>query len=231
MKRYFCVNTPTSKMDLILKGIVTGFILSIMIGPVFFVLLETSIRKGVKAAIAFDLGVLLNDIVYILIAFVFYNQVKDLSEGDDNSVVRICGGILFTIYGVVNFMKKVKDTKVDVVDSTESAMGYIILGLKGFLLNLANPMVVFYWFSVMTLGAEDAAEAAAEGGSGYSMFIFLGAILITFFSIDLLKIIGAKKLRPLVTKNLLQGLNRLIGIVFVGFGVVLIIGGIRSLIG
>ena len=48
-------------MDLVLKGIVTGFILSIMVGPVFFVLLETSIKKGVRAALAFDLGVLLND--------------------------------------------------------------------------------------------------------------------------------------------------------------------------
>ena len=118
-------------MDLVLKGIVTGFILSIMIGPVFFVLLETSIRKGVKAAIAFDLGVLLNDVVYIAIAFVFYNQVAELSEGNDNSVVRICGGALFVVYGVINFMKKVKETKVDLVDSSESTRGYILLGLKG----------------------------------------------------------------------------------------------------
>jgi threonine/homoserine/homoserine lactone efflux protein len=213
-------------MELILKGIVTGFILSIMIGPVFFVLLETSIRKGVKAAIAFDIGVLLNDILYILIAFVFYNEVAELSKGDDNSVVRICGGSLFLVYGVVNFMKKVKETKVNVVDSSESVRGYIMLGLKGFLLNLANPMVIFYWFSVMTLGAQN----KAEGGSKYSMLIFLGAILITFFSIDLLKIFGAKKLRPLVTKNVLQGLNRLIGIVFVGFGLVLIVDGILGLL-
>lgn len=213
-------------MDLVLKGIVTGFILSIMIGPVFFVLLETSIRKGVKAAIAFDLGVLLNDVVYIAIAFVFYNQVAELSEGNDNSVVRICGGVLFVVYGVINFMKKVKETKVDLVDSSESTRGYILLGLKGFLLNLANPMVVFYWFSVMTLGAKN----EAEGGSKYSMIIFIAAILITFFSIDLLKIMGAKKLRPLVTKKLLKGLNRLIGIVFVVFGVVLVVQGILGLI-
>ena len=57
--------------DLILKGVVTGFVLSIMIGPVFFVLLETSIKKGVRAALALDLGVLLSDLLYILIAYVF----------------------------------------------------------------------------------------------------------------------------------------------------------------
>ncbi|NRA13115.1 MAG: LysE family transporter [Crocinitomicaceae bacterium] len=213
-------------MDLILKGIVTGFILSIMIGPVFFVLLETSIRKGIRAAIAFNIGVLLNDILYILIAYVFYSQVADLSEGEDGSVLKLVGGVLFAIYGVANFFKKVKDPKVEPLDAVGTAKGYFLLGLKGFLLNLANPMVVFYWFSVLTLGSEN----AENGGAKYSLLIFITAILITFFSMDLLKIFGAKKLRPLVTRSLLVGLNRLIGIVFVGFGVVLIIDGIRFLI-
>ena len=66
-------------MDLILKGIVTGFILSIMIGPVFFVLLEISIRKGVKAGIAFDIGVLVNDFLYILIAYV-RNHIQNCQQ-------------------------------------------------------------------------------------------------------------------------------------------------------
>jgi len=212
-------------MELILKGIVTGFILSIMVGPVFFVLLETSIRKGVKAAIAFDLGVLLNDIVYIAIAFVFYNQVEQLSVGDDNSIVRLIGGSVFIAYGAYNFIKKVKGITVETDKTVASDMrGYMLLGLKGFLLNLANPMVVFYWFSVMTLGAKD-----AEGSDSAYMILFLGTILVTFFSIDLLKIIGAKSLRPLVTPRLLKGLNRVIGGVFIAFGVVLITQGILGL--
>ena len=214
-------------MDLIAKGIVTGFILSIMIGPVFFVLLETSIRKGIRAAIAFDLGVILNDIVYIGIAFFFYNQVESLSEGQDNSTLRLIGGCLFIAYGTHNFFKKVKEFNVeDDTTDVKSTRGYMLLALKGFLLNLANPLVVFYWFSVMTLGAKD----AAEGGSINSMLVFIGAILITFFSIDLLKIVGAKSLRPLVTHRVLTGLNRLIGIVFFGFGAVLITQGIIGLV-
>lgn len=213
-------------MDLIAKGIVTGFILSIMIGPVFFVLLETSIRKGIRAAIAFDVGVILNDILYIAIAFFFYNQVDSLSKGHDNSMLRLIGGVLFICYGIYNFFKHVKEFDIeDDKTDVKNSRGYLLLALKGFLLNLANPLVVFYWFSVMTLGAKD----AAEGGSAHSMFIFISAILITFFAIDLLKIVGAKSLRPLVTHKLLAGLNRLIGIVFFGFGAVLIAQGIIGL--
>lgn len=210
-------------MDLIFKGIITGFILSIMIGPVFFVLLETSIRRGVKAAIAFDIGVLLNDIVYILIAYIFYNQVAELSEGEDNSILRLIGGGLFLLYGVTNFFKKVKETKMEgLFKEDTSTRDLILLALKGFLLNLANPLVVFYWFSVMTLGAQDVAESGSFG----TMIMFISSILITFFAIDILKILGAKKLRPLVTRKVLIGLNRVIGIVFVTFGVILIIQGL-----
>lgn len=211
-------------MDLILKGIVTGFLLSIMVGPVFFVLLETSIMKGVKAAIAFDIGVLLNDVVYIIIAFLFFNQVEQLQQGDDNSALKLIGGVLFIIYGVISFFKKVKSIEIEALGSEgQNLKGYLLLDLKGFLLNLANPLVIFYWFSVMTLAAENGSESSSR------MVVFLATILITFFSFDLLKIIGAKSLRPLVTNRLLKGLNRLIGIVFAAFGVVLISQGIIGL--
>lgn len=205
---------------LVLKGIVTGFILSIMIGPVFFVLLETSIRRGVRAALAFDLGVLLSDIVYILIAFVFYAEVSELAAGKNQMILKLVGGILFIAYGVATWFKKPKEMKVDEVGRVIQSVGdYAMLTLKGFLLNIANPLVIFYWFSVMTLGS----KGGSEGPQHSSILFFLLIILITFFSMDLLKIFGAKKLRPLVTDKLLIALNHLIGIVFAIFGIVLII--------
>lgn len=193
-----------------------------MIGPVFFVLLETSIRKGIKAALWMDFGVLISDLVYILIAYVFYKEVEDLNTGDDSSVLRFVGGGLFIVYGVFNFFKKVKEHKFTAGSIPASnTRDYIFLALKGFLLNIANPLVIFYWFSVMTFGAED-----SGGTSSWGMLFFLAIILITFFGIDVLKIFGAKKLRPLVTNKLLIGLNRLIGIIFVVFGIVFIVQGI-----
>ncbi len=208
-------------MDLLIKGLVTGFILSIMIGPVFFVLLETSIRKGVKAAVAMDFGVFISDLVYILIAYVFYKEVEYMGKGDNSSILRFVGGGLFIIYGVYNFFKKVKEVKFNAdLIPTSKTRDYVFLALKGFVLNIANPLVIFYWFSVMTIGAED-----TGGTNSWGMLFFLTTILVTFFGIDILKIVGAKRLRPLVTHRLLVGLNRLIGIVFAFFGLFFIIQG------
>jgi threonine/homoserine/homoserine lactone efflux protein len=210
--------------ELTIKGIVTGFALSIMIGPVFFVILETSIRRGVKAALALDLGVLISDLVYILIAYVFYSEVSGLINGENKGLLKLIGGILFVIYGAFTFFKKPKEEKVDEVGNVvQNSTDYFMLALKGFLLNFANPLVIFYWFSVITMGAKNSAHA---GTNQNSILFFLGVILVTFFSFDLLKIVGAKKLRPLVTERLLVALNQLIGIVFFGFGVFLVIQGI-----
>lgn len=207
-------------VHLITKAVITGFILSIMIGPVFFVLLETSIKKGVRAAIAFNIGVLLSDLVYILIALNFYFEVQNITEGENQYILKIIGGSLFIIYGIVTFFKnpkpEKKDSKGKIIKDTND---YKILALKGFVLNIANPLVIFYWFSVMTLAEK------TEGDSTVPVLFFIGAILITFFCLDILKIIGAKQLRPLMTDKLLKALNQLIGIVFAGFGVFLLIQG------
>lgn len=212
---------------MILKAIVTGLILSVMLGPAFFVLLETSIKKGIRAALAFDAGVLIADVIYIVIAYVFIQQVEELSHGDDNAIIRAIGGILFIIYGYFTFFRVV--SKVDKVkmknpkfEGTENTKDYWIHFIKGLLLNLANPLVVFYWFSVMAFGHSGHKEAL----SAFEIFLFLGVVLGTFFTIDVIKIFGAKRLRPFITVNLLSSLNRITGTILMAFGTFLLINSI-----
>ncbi len=211
-------------IELVIKGVVTGFLLSIMVGPVFFVLLETSIRRGVRAALAFDLGVLLSDVIYVLVAFVFYAQVSAIMVGERQDSLKIVGGVLFIIYGIVTYIKKPKESALDEVGNViHKSSDYLILALKGFFLNFANPLVIFYWFSVITLGAKSTANNEADH---YAILYYIAVILVTFFSFDLLKIFGAKKLRPLVTDKVLIILNHFIGIVFAVFGIILLAQGI-----
>lgn len=211
-------------IELVIKGVVTGFLLSIMVGPVFFVLLETSIRRGVRAALAFDLGVLLSDVIYVLVAFVFYSQVSAIMVGERQDSLKIVGGVLFIIYGIVTYIKKPKESALDEVGNViHKSSDYLILALKGFFLNFANPLVIFYWFSVITLGAKSTANNEADH---YAILYYIAVILVTFFSFDLLKIFGAKKLRPLVTDKVLVILNHFIGIVFAVFGIILLAQGI-----
>lgn len=209
-------------VELILKGVLTGFILSIMIGPVFFVLLETSIRKGVRAALAFDLGVLLSDLIYVLIAFIFSSEITKLTSGSNKPIIEIVGGIVFIGFGVMNLIKKPKvETKAG--EGLENPKtDYFWLAFKGFFLNFANPAVIFYWITVIAVTPSSNGFVSRDA----EMIFFAITIFITFFSIDFLKIIGAKSLRPFITEALLMNLNRLIGLIFIGSAFVIIYKGI-----
>ncbi|TNE55810.1 MAG: LysE family translocator [Bacteroidetes bacterium] len=211
--------------ELILKAIVTGLILSIMIGPVFFVLLETSIRKGVKAALYLDLGVLISDLIYILIAYFFYAKVSELAYGENEAFLKIIGGVLFIAFGVITFIRKPKEMSVEDLGKQQlSGSNYAILFIKGFLLNMVNPMVIFYWFSVMTFGVKEDSDLPFA----MQMLVYIGVLLAVFFSIDLLKIIGAKKLRPFITDAVLRSINRITGAILAAFGIILAIQGIMN---
>ena len=215
-------------MEFFFQAFGIGFLLSVMVGPVFFVLLETSITKGIKSALALDIGVLISDIVYILFASIFVGQIKSLVSGENKVIFGIVGGSIFIVYGLYNLLKKkitTPEISAEVIDMSDinntssNTKDYVFLGLKGFILNFANPLVIFYWLSVMSLAAQSAPPKS--NFPWVTVFVFI--VLVTFFGIDVLKILAAKKLRPLVTPTLLNALNRLIGIVFSLFGLFLIL--------
>ena len=103
----------------ILSGIPWGIFLSFMIGPVFFILLETSIVKGFRAALVFDLGVITADIVFITIAYLgSYRLIQNLK---DKPSLFIFGGILMLVYGIISFinLKKEQKENTDPIDDDE----------------------------------------------------------------------------------------------------------------
>ena len=208
-------------MEYIFQAIGIGFLLSVMVGPVFFVLLETSITKGARSALMLDLGVFISDIIYILFAFIFATQIKNFTDNADNNntLLAVIGGILFLGYGLYILLKKQKND-LNVIDKRNSIpqANYLVLFIKGFMLNFANPAVLFYWIGIIAQG-----NMVVGKDSTTKVFIFVFIVLTTYFSFDVLKIITAKKLRPFVTDALLRAFNNLIGIIFITFGLFLIV--------
>jgi threonine/homoserine/homoserine lactone efflux protein len=199
-------------------------LLSLIPGPVFFVLLENSITKGIRSALAIDFGVMLSDIVYILLSVLFVEQINSLLSGKNKELFDVLGGLIFIAFGIVNMFKKSKihdgDQELEEVtekyhlqESNNPKKNFGLMIAKGFLLNFANPLVIFYWLSVASVAKHD----SPDDSNGF-LFLFLGTILVTFFTFDVFKIITAKKIRNLVTVQLLNLLNKFIGSVFIAFG-------------
>lgn len=208
-------------MDYIFQAIGIGFLLSVMVGPVFFILLETSITKGVRASLYLDLGVFISDVIYILFAFIFAAQIKGFTNdaSNNNFILGIIGGVLFVGYGIYTLFSKSKnEVSPKRKTITSKNADSLVLGIKGFMLNFANPAVLFYWIGIIAQGNQ-----ITDKDHPGQLILFVSLVLFTYFAMDVLKILGAKKLRPLVTGALLLALNRLIGIIFTVIGVFLIL--------
>ena len=214
-------------MQFFLQAIGIGFLLSVMVGPVFFVLLETSITKGIRAALALDIGVFISDILYILFALSFVDQISSINSGENKLIFGFIGGSIFIIYGTFYFFKKSKMVDLTLeAENTSKEVGaapkdYLLLGLKGFILNIANPAVIFYWLSILSLAAQSVPDNTKNPNTW--ILLFLSILLGTYFGFDILKVFAAKRLRTLVNQNLLNALNILIGLIFFLTGIFQII--------
>ena len=203
-----------------------------MVGPAFFILVETSITKGVKSALYLDLGVLISDLVYVTIAFLFFQEVNALMEGDNRYILRIIGGTAFIIFGIINLLKTrrkifIKAHKFAQAESLR-ATNQVMTVLKGFMINALNPGVLFYWLSLMSLIPEAPEELKID--HIYTQMIYIGIILATFFSIDILKISGAKKLKDFLTPSWIRVVNMVLGSILILCGLLFLVQGIISLL-
>ena len=214
-------------MQFFLQAIGIGFLLSVMVGPVFFVLLETSITKGIRAALALDIGVFISDILYIMFALSFVDQITSINSGENKLIFGFIGGSIFIIYGIFYFFKKSKmaDLTLEAENTSKEVAAapkdYLLLGLKGFILNIANPAVIFYWLSILSLAAQSVPDNTKNPNTW--ILLFISILLGTYFSVDVLKVFTAKRLRTLVNQNLLNALNILIGLIFFLTGIFQII--------
>lgn len=205
-------------LDNIITAIPFGIILALTIGPVFFVLLETSATKGFKCALMFDLGVILADIIFISVAFLSTNTLLDKIK--DDSKFLIFGGLLLVCYGLITFIKTANSFKKIAREyhKIELKKGYLKLFLKGFVLNFINIGVLIGWVAIIVLG-----NTLTDSYNG--VIVFLTTILVVYFLVDILKIAIAKQLKNKLTPRLIFKTKKIIALVILGFGVLLVVQG------
>jgi threonine/homoserine/homoserine lactone efflux protein len=200
-------------MNDIINAIPIGIGLAFMIGPVFFVLLETSATKGFRAALIFDLGVILADVVFVY--FAYYGSRTLLEKIKDDPRLFILGGGILFIYGLFTFYKRRKSiiTEQDLVIVEKH--NYINLFLKGFFLNFINIGVLAFWLGMIVVISPNLEM------NDMRIFKYFSTIIIAYLLTDLIKILLAKQLKSKLTPSVIRKIKRGMGIALMIFGLVL----------
>ena len=200
------------------EAVFIGFFLAFMIGPVFFMLIQTSIIKGARAAIMFDLGVILGDITFILIAY--YGSKSLLEKIKDDPRLFYIGGLILLVYGIITYLDK--SQKAAIQDETlvlPEKTNYFKLFAKGFLLNFINIGVLAFWLGMIVVVGSNLEMNPTK------IFNYFSVILLSYLITDIGKITLAKQLKKYLTPKVTYKIKRTMGVLLMIFGVVLILKG------
>ena len=204
-------------MGPVLQGILVGLTFAVLLGPAFFALIQTSIQRSFKIGVFLALGIFLSDLLALVLSYFGATTLLG-SDPRENTYFSIIGGIILIIFGTYTFMKKGEIVKPEEQKELQIiAPRPIIYIIKGFLLNAANPGTWFIWITTVV------STTSRYGVNSKSNYIFLVATLGTIFSTDVLKCYVSGQLKKFITVRILTIMNRLVGIVLIGFGTYLII--------
>ena len=195
-------------IETIVKGIGFGLLLSVAVGPVFFMLINTSLKRGFKAGITAAIGVSISDTIYIALAYAGLSQLFE-NEFVKEYLAQV-GGVIILVFGIITILNKPIINNGDQEIQLKSTI--VRQFLKGFLVNAINPSVWVFWIGVVSLASID------YDYSKWHITLFFGSILVTVFSIDVIKVYLANKLRPLLTVRLMKMLYFIVGgaLIFLG---------------
>lgn len=185
-----------------------------MIGPVFFILIETSITKGFRAAMAFDLGVIIADICFISIAY--FSSFQLISAIKDDPALFLFGGMIMTTYGVISLIRLLRVKKTEIhIESNAYKTNYVTLFAKGFLLNFINVGVLGFWLAIIiTIGPQLEMDSR-------KMIEFFGFTVLAYMITDVFKILLAKQLKSKLTPENILKVKKVSTIILIVFGLVI----------
>ena len=191
-------------MKAVYEGVLMGLFLSVFIGPVFFLLIDTSIKKGVAKAFIMDAGVLLSDILWILL--LYWGIDKYLGTFLESPKAMLFAGAIFILFGLsslINLRKK----RIRVKEKRKGK-----LFLEGFLLNSVNPSVALFWLATIGYSLKEFEQDKTQ------LLIFFSTIFISIILIDVFKFVMASKLSRFLNEKRQHQFSLLTSFILLLFG-------------
>lgn len=203
------------------KGFALGLLLSISVGPVIFSVIKQSLSNGHKGGFAFIAGVSASDITCVLICNLFTALFQSVLSHE--VILGTAGSIFLIIMGIYNiFLKKVtvrNDGSVSIRSmSTKDMVGIFF---SGYFMNLLNPGVLIFWIAASATILADAQQQ--PNPVQYRIIVFAVCLLIVLLA-DTLKVMLAGKIREKLNPHNIHIIDRISGIIFIGFGIALFWG-------
>ncbi len=197
-----------------IKGILLGIMLSISVGPVIFSIIKQSINNGHKGGFTFVAGVSASDITMVVVSQLFTELFRTLLEY--KKIIGIGGSCLLIVIGVyVLLFKKVVVDEDGKQEIKMTKRDYVKTFFSGYFMNTLNPAVIGFWLVIAT--------SVVDLSFSYRLVMF-STCLIFVLATDVAKVFLAGSIRQKLTPHNIHIINKISGLILVGFGLALIWG-------
>ncbi|MDY7540292.1 LysE family translocator [Undibacterium sp. RTI2.1] len=196
--------------------IVSGLLLNLVPGPDSLLIMTRSASQGWRAGSAAALGIGTGTFVHIFAAAMGLSAVL-ASSAAAFMIVKLIGAAYLLYVGVgLLLAKSVTASELDTPVTKSPDLGYKTIFQQGFLTNVLNPKVaVFFLAFVPQFIAASASNKALAFIVLGCIFNFNGMLWCHFLAVS--TALASQRVR--VNKTVSAWLNRLIGAMFVSFGI------------
>jgi threonine/homoserine/homoserine lactone efflux protein len=193
-------------LELPFRGLLAGFIIAFPVGPVNVLCIQRTIEKGWRSGLVSGVGAAAADTIYGGVAGFGISLVINWLIREQ-FWIRLVGGFLLLLIGIVYYFKKPKSLKDPCEESSHSDV------VSTFLLTLTNPTTVLSFIAVL-------ASLGMSQRRPIWMTVLLVAGIFTGSMVWWIILTGTvNKLRNKITDRTMVWMNRIAGIAIGAFGV------------
>lgn len=216
-------------VDALLKGLAISLLLIFSVGPVIFTTIKQSINHGRRGGFSFIAGVWISDVIWVILSNGFSEAIKTLL--DFKIPIGIAGCLFLIGMGIYfAFIKKIEPRRVqepteiagDVITPAGKKTNYFAILSSGFIINTLNPAVISFWVLM--------AASLASVYSLYDRIIIFSTCLGVNMLADVGKVLGAGYIGKKLSDRVILMINRVSGVLYLVFGVVILAGIIYTLV-
>ena len=198
-------------MIYLLKGILIGLIFGVPAGAVGALCVQRTLQSGMKSGIVTGLGSSTADCFYAVVGAFGITVISDFLTRY-KIPINIVGGLLILAMGIATLLKKQSDTA-----KPDTKTNYGAMFLSAFSVGITNPAAVLtFLFAFSYFGIDG--KLGALNGIALVAGVLLGTLIwwVTLSAI-------ARNIKEKFGEKGFTRLNKIFGIIMIGFGVVVFV--------
>ncbi len=195
-------------MKIFTKGLATGLVLQLAMGPVFFYIINLALQKTFFDGLAGAIAVALVDYLYTALGAVGVGTL--LENRKTKKVFGIVSSIVLAIFGIIITRSAISEGVATAVHLSTTNLFSSFTSV--FFLTLSNPLTIVLYSGLLTAKGIEYNYSKRElfifsFGIGFATFLFMGTSVVLFSLV-----------KSAVPVLLIRILNLIVGCLLIGYG-------------